>query len=153
MRALPSLVDLFVLLTIFALVLFYAALGNSAPNTRINQPILIEVVAHVTNSDESFVAATGVMSFRPAILDADGNNLPGGITEVPVEDDGMIRFLLDDVPEGAYFNLLIDSIAPEAFSFDLLSVTLTQRYPTYRKTEAVVRPLGGADVYKLEIVK
>ena len=133
MRALPIIVDLFVLLTVFALVLFYAALGLSAPNEETRGGIVFELSASFNGSRGAFeegVNGRPLVSFNFSILTASGEPSPGSVRVLPSGPDTIRLHVVNGVPGGA-LHVWIAELEESAFAYDSFEAKLTRMYPSH----------------------
>lgn len=128
MRALPVIVDLFVLLTMVAFVLFFAALGNSAPNEPAQRLAFFEVEAIAENSTMSVPADT-VGSFRAELVDAQGRETSGSVMTKRDPDNNLLTFFVRDAPDEASLRVVVDRLLPEAFEYQRIRFRMKRRYP------------------------
>lgn len=150
MRALPIIVDLFVLLTIFALVLFYAALGNSAPNQTSSQLTLIEVSANLFGGPGGSIPADGLIGLEAQLVNDTGVRIADAPIEVPHPDPGMRRFLIRTAPEESHFRLVITSISPVAFQSQSLALRAERLYPG-RAVADSIEQVGRANIVSIPV--
>ena len=149
MRALPIVVDLFVLLTIFALVLFYAALGASAPNEPARGLVIFEVSATLEGTNGP-VQAQPSLTLRADLVDAAGNTTPGTVSETRA-DGGVLRFLVRDAPKDTRLRIAVAEILPDAFDHQNLSIQIVRVYPSREETPVSRSPVGRARVSTLGV--
>lgn len=150
MRALPIIVDLFVLLTVFALVLFYAALGDTAPNEDSSQLTMMEVSAFLGGGAVGFRNGFDLVSFRAEVVDGEGQQVGEPPVEVPHLDPSKRRFLIRTAPENAEFRLIATNVAPKAFENDYLEIRLERIYPSNTAVQST-KAVGLADILKLAV--
>ncbi|UWS07078.1 hypothetical protein [Phaeobacter inhibens] len=149
MRALPIIVDLFLLLTIFAVTLFYAAFGISAPNEDSSQLTMIEVSARLQNPAAGGSSdANSVVDIRAELVDEAGQRIIEAPIEVNHPTPGMRRFLVRKAPEGASFQVVITDVDPSAFEGGALSLRLERLYPGHA-VENDTQPIGQARLVKV----
>lgn len=148
MRALPVIVDLFVLLTIFALVLFYAALGNSAPNEDSSRLTMIEVETTLWGGPAGRRNASDVMTIRAELVDETGAHITESPIEVVHPDPGSRRFLVRNAPRGAQFRMVVERIQPAAFQSDGMFLRIERFYPGHAVVQSDAR-IGRLDVVSM----
>lgn len=127
MRAMPIILDLIVLLTIFAVTLFYTAIGNSAPNEDTTRVVMFEVSSSFDGEGE--VHEQGGLVFR-AWLTLDGTiDSSGEVIPLARIADGTQRFLVRNPSKGAEINFAARAVNLRAFSTNRWSVTMRRAFP------------------------
>lgn len=148
MRALPIIVDLFVLLTVFSLVLFYTAFGNSAPNESIRSPVVFEVVMHFSNPVT--FGEHPMAEVRLNLIGPDGAEVLGDVLAHPPME-GTQRFLVREAPDDAVAQVVIERINEAAFFSGQMNMVLRRLYPEPEEIELPTMLPGSARVLQLAV--
>jgi hypothetical protein len=153
MRALPILVDLFVLLTIFGLTLFFVALGNSAPSAAsVRQIAIVELIARLVDSNGVEEEVEGLISFEAQLINADGTLAPTAIYPTERRDGRQLYQVLNFV-EGMQVQFVIRELDPKVFDWSSVSVELVRHYPGSMAIGPIVDPVGRASLFRIPVAE
>lgn len=127
MRAMPIILDLIILLTVFALTLFYTALGNSAPSEDKARIVMFEVSSTLQNGG----ATLGPSGLRfGAWLTVDGvPSTAGEVLPLSHTADGTQRFLVRNALDGAEINFVVRAVDLAAFDATGWTISIMRAFP------------------------
>lgn len=152
MRALPIIVDLFVLLSVLALTLFFAAIGRSAPNESSQRLMLVEVTANLSGPSGN-IGAHSLIDFFPEVVGQDGQRRSVEIVQVPSASLSKERYLIRNVEADAVFRASIENVEVEAFSYSNLEVEISRLFPSPEKKVNFSSALGRFSIANLELAQ